>query len=196
MAVKTAGKRTGPGRAEPPAHQDGRHIPRSRRGRTVSPKWLLLLAFLLACGCGDGSREAAPPAEEARSAQQPAQAEVPVVTLKHWRDSTPGERYSFLIGFVTMLELEKEWQGRVGGRILPFEQSLVESWTIGFAHRPLAEIYNGLNEYLSEHPGELDRPAAEVMWFIFVQPRLKEREKVPDPAGDEAGQERPDNGPE
>lgn len=73
-----------------------------------------------------------------------------------------------------MLELEKEWQGRVGGEILPFEKSLTSSWVSGFADRPLTELYNGLNKYISDHQSELDRPISEVMWFIFVQPRLNE----------------------
>jgi hypothetical protein len=103
--------------------------------------------------------------------------EAPLVTLAHWRDSTANERYAFLIGFITMLELEKEWQGRAGQGLLPMEQSLVTPWLDGFAGRPLAEIYSGLGRHLSAHPGDLDRPVAEVMWFVFVQPRLDKKNR-------------------
>lgn len=150
--------------------------------RVAAAIFFLTAPLGLTVGCSD-SQPPTKGAEESNLSQSET-AEVPLVTLKHWRDSTPGERYSFLIGFVTMLELEKEWQGRADGQILPFERSLVPSWVIGFADRPLTEIYNGLNKYLADNPGDLDRPVAEVMWFIYVKPRLDERERSEDLAGD------------
>lgn len=131
---------------------------------------VLILSVFELSACGNGSSRDAP--ENAASPQAVEAAGAPLVTMKHWRDSTSGERYSFLIGFITMLELEKEWQGRDDGDILPFDKSLVASWVSGFAHRPLFEIYNELNKHLADNPAELERPVAEVMWFIFVQPRL------------------------
>ncbi len=137
-----------------------------------------LAALLLALGLAGCSAEPAPEKTESPALGEDLgrrqSDEAPVVTLEHWRDSTPGERYAFLIGFVTMLELEKEWQGRDGRGVLPFEESLVGGWAEGLAHRPLTEIYNGLNGYLAGHPGDLERPVAEVMWFLFVRPRQTE----------------------
>lgn len=141
-------------------------------GRT-SARVLLFVALMtlpvVLFGCSGGGGEV-PPAEPAPD--EPREVSIPLVTLQHWKDSTPGERYSFLIGFVTMLELEKEWQGQNGRELLPFDQSLVGAWVRGFENRPLAEIYNGLNRYVADKPGELNRPAAEVMWFLFAQPRM------------------------
>lgn len=166
--------------------------------RVAAVVFMLTVTLSLASGCSDNPPPTQGAAEEANLGQTET-AEVPLVTLQHWRDSTAGERYSFLIGFVTMLELEKEWQGRVGGRIMPFEQSLVESWTIGFANRPLSEIYNGLNQYLAAHPDELDRPVAEVMWFIYVKPRLDDHEQraapLEDKNSEETGRASPPEGP-
>lgn len=131
---------------------------------------LAMTAVLYGCSTGDGDL---PPTEStAADPVGPQEIGVPLVTLKHWKDSTPGERYSFLIGFVTMLELEKEWQGQDGRELLPFDRSLVGGWVRGFENRPLTEIYNGLNRYITDKPGDLDRPAAEVMWFLFAQPRM------------------------
>jgi|GEM_PF-2756667 hypothetical protein len=130
---------------------------------------ILMLALALCPGCSTESGEL-PPADIAQV--DPQDISIPLVTLKHWKDSTPGERYSFLIGFVTMLELEKECQGRNGRELLPFEQSLIGAWVRGFENRPLAEIYNGLNRFIADNPGDLDRPVALVMWFLFAQPRM------------------------
>jgi len=101
-----------------------------------------------------------------------SKAVVPLVTLRHWKESKPNERYAFLVGFVTMLEIEKEWQLKSGKKLIPMKQSLAGSWVRGFENRPLKEIYDGVNNHISSHPGDLDRPVAEVLWFNFVQPRM------------------------
>jgi hypothetical protein len=141
-----------------------------RRTKALAAIWLALTIGLAGCS-------SEPAQEKTEAAGQEAVRhfpEVPVVTLQHWRDSTPGERYAFLIGFVTMLELEKEWQGRDGRALKPFDESLVGDWVTGLAHRPLTEMYHALNQPVAGHPGDLHRPAAEVMWFLFVRPRQAE----------------------
>jgi len=153
-----------------------------RPARLFSVFWLCLLLT----ACGSGVEEPSSENSLSRASAEHSDS-VPLVTLEHWRDSSPGERYAFLIGFVTMLELEKEWQGKVNdGRLLPLKESLVASWVEGFAHRPLAEIYNGINRHLSLYPGDLKRPVAEVMWFTFVQPRLDQPPAAPKNEGESA----------
>ncbi|MGL4209103.1 MAG: hypothetical protein ACRCTY_06910, partial [Candidatus Adiutrix sp.] len=90
-----------------------------------------------------------------------------VITIAHWKDSTPNERYAFLVGFATMLELEQEWQKN---KNITFEQSLVQNWVRGFDGLTLKDLYQGLNEFAAQaSPIDLDRPVVEVMWFKFVQ---------------------------
>lgn len=139
-----------------------------------APLGVLFLSALLSMplilwGCSGSHEEPLPGATNPSGSSEFA---VPLVTLKHWKDSNPGERYSFLIGFLTMLELEKEWQSKDGRPVLPFDQSLIGAWARGLENRPLTEIYNDLNRYAANNPGDLGRPAAEVMWFLFAQPRL------------------------
>ncbi|MDL2227070.1 hypothetical protein LJB86_05395 [Deltaproteobacteria bacterium OttesenSCG-928-M10] len=102
---------------------------------------------------------------------------VPLVTLGDWKDSTPNERYAFLIGFTTMLEAEKYWQNERHGQLLPLKDSLAGSWAKGFEGRTLKNLYDGIEKHIARNPADLGRPLAEVMWFKFVQPRVKE--KVP-----------------
>ncbi|UQZ88179.1 hypothetical protein C4J81_02715 [Deltaproteobacteria bacterium Smac51] len=97
-----------------------------------------------------------------------------LVKMSHWKESTPSQRYSFLIGFITMLDLESEWQAP---NPLPFKQSLTSAWMRGLKNKSLQDIYNGLNEYMTNNPTQLDRPVAEVMWFTFVQPTMTEKLK-------------------
>ena len=102
-----------------------------------------------------------------------SKAVVPLVTLRHWKESKPNERYAFLVGMVTMVEIEKEWQLKNNKKMTAKKQSLAGAWVRGFENRPLKEIYDGINNYIAANPGDLDRPVPEVMWFTFVQPRVK-----------------------
>lgn len=106
-----------------------------------------------------------------------SKAVVPLVTLRHWKESKPNERYAFLVGFVTMLEIEKEWQLKNGKKVLPMKQSLTGQWVTGFENVPLKEIYDGVNQHIASKPGDLDRPVAEVLWFNFVQPKRDESKR-------------------
>lgn len=98
------------------------------------------------------------------------------VSLKTWKDSTEQERYGFLVGFMSMLELEKKWQGE---KPLPLKQSLVPSWSRGLSDVTLKQIHDTINEYIAANPGDMDRQVVEVMWFKFAQPKVTE--KVDDP---------------
>ena len=101
---------------------------------------------------------------------------MPIVRMKHWKESTPQERYSFLVGFTTMLELEKEWQGQTA---LPLRQSLTGSWVKGLSGVKLEQIASSIDKHIMTNPDDMDRSVVEYMWFTFVQPKLTE--KVNDP---------------
>lgn len=98
-----------------------------------------------------------------------------LVKMSDWKDSGPRQRYAFLVGFMSMLDLENEWQAANNKTPLPFKQSLVSSWAQALESKSLQEIYRGLNRYLKENPGQLDKPVTEVMWFTFVQPTIQEK---------------------
>lgn len=93
----------------------------------------------------------------------------PIVTLKNWKDANDHERYSFLLGFITAIELEKEWQGK---QPLPFSRSLNSSWVKGLSGVPLATLNKRLLDYIEQNPDKLERPVVEVAWFEYVQPVL------------------------
>lgn len=99
------------------------------------------------------------------------------VSLKTWKDSTEQERYGFLVGFMTMLELEKKWQG---DKPLPLKQSLVASWSRGLSDMSLKQIHDAINEYIAANPGDMDRQVVEVMWFKFAQPKVTEKVDAPE----------------
>ncbi len=98
-----------------------------------------------------------------------------LVTMKDWDDSRPGQRYAFLIGFMSMLDLEHSWQTQNSKEALPFQRSLVSSWAGALKAKSLRDIYRGLNDYVDDNPDKLNQPVTEVMWFTFVQPTVTEK---------------------
>jgi len=95
----------------------------------------------------------------------------PVVTLKMWDSSSSLEQYAFLAGIVSMLELEKEWQGQKG--ILPLRQSMIGSWCAGLDGMSLIQIHSAVNSYSMNNPLKQDRLVLDVLWSELVQPKLK-----------------------
>lgn len=102
----------------------------------------------------------------------------PVVTLTHWQKSEASERYSFLIGFMTMLELEQEWQGNPP---LPPEQSRIGQWVKGLGDVPITTVYERINKFMAANPSRMDMSVVEVMWREFVLPKIAQDTSATEP---------------
>ena len=95
--------------------------------------------------------------------------ETPVVTLQRWQNAQENERYSFLVGFATMMEIEHSWQGE---KPLPYKQSLISCWYEGLKGMTYKELYDRIEAYIAAHPGDMDLPLPRVIWFEVVQPKV------------------------
>ncbi len=100
---------------------------------------------------------------------------IPPVRLEDWKKSTQAEQRAFLLGLATMLELEKEWQGK---HPLPLKQSLVNSWTQGLNGVTFTQLTEFIDEYSTQHPDELDKQVVEILWFKYVQPHVTAQKKA------------------
>lgn len=96
------------------------------------------------------------------------------VQLRHWKNSPQNERYAFLIGFFSILELEHAWQGK---QALPISQSINSSWVRGLSGKTLQEISAAVDQYYHFNPGAEDTPVVEVIGRIYVKPVLTEAER-------------------
>ena len=108
----------------------------------------------------------------AAAAQTGPKLSAPAVSLKVWQDSSEQEQIAFLAGFVSMLELEKEWQGQKA--ILPLSQSLAGSWATGLEGHNLQDIHSVVSKYITANPDKMDTMVVEIMWYELVQPKIKE----------------------
>jgi len=96
----------------------------------------------------------------------------PVVTLQHWKDSSKDARYGFLIGFISAIEMEKQWQGK---KPLKLEQSLNHSWVKGFEGVTLKDICDNIDAYIAANPDNLQLSLVEYLWYAYAQPRVDEK---------------------
>lgn len=94
---------------------------------------------------------------------------LPSVTLSHWKNSSKSERMAFLLGFLTAIEMEKEWQGKKG---LPISMSTTRSWVKGLEGINIEQIDKGLDRYIAQHPDEMDAPVLRVLGVMYVRPKL------------------------
>lgn len=98
--------------------------------------------------------------------------DTPVVTLQRWQNAAENERYSFLVGFVTMLDIEHSWQG---DHPLPYKDSLIDCWYQGLKGMSYKELYGVIENYIATHPKDLELPLPQVIWFEVVQPKVADK---------------------
>lgn len=99
---------------------------------------------------------------------------LPVVQLKHWQNSATAERHAFLMGFVSMLQLESAWQGK---NALPVEQSTATTWMRGLSGVSIPQMDSALNDYIAKHPAAMERSVLETLGRIYVRPKLSQKER-------------------
>ena len=95
-----------------------------------------------------------------------------MVTLKRWQNANEDERYSFLVGFMSMLDIEHSWQG---DEPLPYKESLIDCWYQGLKGMTYKEVYAAIENYIATHPGDLELPLPQVIWFELVQPKVADK---------------------
>ena len=97
----------------------------------------------------------------------------PAVRLREWKSSTDDEQRAFLFGFVTMLELEKEWQGK---KPVSPSRSLISCWTKGLNGVSPRQMGKTIDAYVAAHPEDNDMQVVEILWFQYVHPKLTPQE--------------------
>ena len=111
-------------------------------------------------------------AEEAPQIKNEDVTTSPMVTLKRWQNANEDERYSFLVGFMSMLDIEHSWQG---DEPLPYKESLIDCWYQGLKGMTYKEVYAAIENYIATHPVDLELPLPQVIWFELVQPKVADK---------------------
>ena len=96
------------------------------------------------------------------------------LTLSHWKYSSESEQRAFLMGFISALGMEKMWQA---DKPQPIEKSLVGVWARGLDGLSYPEICRTLNEYITQHPEQMDEDVMKVLADIYVRPKMTQDER-------------------
>lgn len=98
----------------------------------------------------------------------------PSFSMEHWKNSGKDEKMAFLFGFLSALEMEKEWQG---GKFLPISKSTVGSWIKGLSGMTLDQIRESLDSYIEQNPEKKDANVLEVLGLMYVRPKMTPAER-------------------
>jgi hypothetical protein len=96
--------------------------------------------------------------------------EVPLVTGKHWTDSSEQQKKAYLIGIANVLQVEIAYQA---GNSPSDAQSLVPRFAKGLKGQTLDTVREQLDRWYAAHPDKLQRPVIETIWFEIVVPGLQ-----------------------
>jgi hypothetical protein len=96
---------------------------------------------------------------------------LPVVTGKHWVESTEREKKAFLIGMGTIIEIEQEVQSKNPSS--EKTKSFIPTFVAGLSQYSITEIMNQIDSWYQAHPDQLNRPVIEVIWSELVIPKVE-----------------------
>jgi hypothetical protein len=106
----------------------------------------------------------------ALGAQARAAEEVPMVTGKHWTQSSDQLKKAYLLGVANVLQVESAFHA---GNPPTDQQSLVPRAARGLRGETLDTVRVALDRYYGANPDKLERPVIEVIWFEVVVPGLR-----------------------
>lgn len=87
------------------------------------------------------------------------------ITLQDWNDSSLNEKYSFLLGMATMVEMEKYWRAK-------HNDTLVDKWAVGFADPTFKQIVEKVDAYAQANPDKMNQYLLQVLWYQIVAPKI------------------------
>jgi len=96
--------------------------------------------------------------------------EVPLITGKHWTDSSEPLKKAYLVGIANVVQIDVAYQA---GNAPADGQSVVPRFARGLKGQTLDTVREGLDRWYASHPDQLQRPVIETIWFEMVVPGLQ-----------------------
>jgi hypothetical protein len=96
--------------------------------------------------------------------------DVPLVTGRHWTQSSDQVKKAYLFGMANVLQLEGAYNA---GNPPPDTQSILPRAARGLRNQTLDTVRSTLDRWYAAHPDQLERPVIETIWFEIVVPGLK-----------------------
>ena len=99
-----------------------------------------------------------------------ANAELPVITGKHWEASDPDTKLAFLMGIATMVKVE---QNLIGDPPPPGTVSFAPAIAKGVGDMSLTDIMQWIDRFYKDNAEKTDKAVIVVIWEDLVIPRLE-----------------------
>lgn len=96
--------------------------------------------------------------------------EVPLITGKHWTESSEQLKKAYLIGIANVVQVDVAYHA---GNAPSDAQSVVPRLAKGLKGQTLDTVREGLDRWYAAHPERLQRPVIETIWFEMVVPGLQ-----------------------
>ena len=96
--------------------------------------------------------------------------EIPLITGKHWTESSEQMKKAYLVGIANVLQVETAYQAN---NPPPDAQSVVPRFVRGLKGQTLDSVREGLDRWYAAHPDQIQRPVIETIWFEMVVPGLR-----------------------
>jgi len=96
--------------------------------------------------------------------------EVPLITGKHWTESSEQAKKAYLVGIANVVQVDIAYQA---GNPPPDSQSIVPRLAKGLRGQTLDTVREGLDRWYAAHADRLQRPVIETIWFEMVVPGLQ-----------------------
>jgi hypothetical protein len=95
--------------------------------------------------------------------------EIAQITGVHWTQSSEEQKKAYLIGIANIAQIELAYEGT---NPATDDQSIIPRLARGLKGQTLDSVREGLNQWYAAHPGRLERPVIETIWYEMVVPGL------------------------
>ena len=95
--------------------------------------------------------------------------EIPLVTGRHWTESTEPMKKAYLVGIANLAQVDVAFQA---GNAPSDAQSVIPRLARGLRGQSLDSVRQALDGWYAAHPDRLQRPVLETIWFELVVPGL------------------------
>lgn len=95
--------------------------------------------------------------------------DLPIATGEHWITATEREKRAFLLGFGTLLKVEREMQGE---NPPPDDQTFITRLAEGLQDYTITSAMDAIDAWYADNQDQLGRPVIEVIWFELTLPNI------------------------
>ncbi len=101
--------------------------------------------------------------------------EVPLADGHGWEASSKVEKVAYIVGVSNLMSIEYAYQHR--NEDPPnYDQTMIQALWDGGEDVSVETAISAIDKWYEDHPGEKDKAVLNVVWVLWVEPMLAEKE--------------------